>query len=604
MKKALFLCLLFCWPIVGYGEEPKKDSSKNPEPICKEIPQIRDEPNRLEEEKNTPQNLLPEQQKINEYFGKSQQQELRQVLFDAERYEAEGKFSSAKEMWEKYLNIRRSVFGSSSWFSREEKIVREHCSRLDSLTTTDVKILADCEKVIDEVGSLFQSDNPKEATKLIYDAIENSKNIWGENDIEHVGYLRTTFLWFEFFGKYREANDVAEKANDITRNTLGDKHPYYASALSSQAKVKAYFYLEYDSAYKLYEEAYRIMSDAIGENDPVCIDWLVIMGNIQRRNMNFASAQGNLEKAMKAYRTLSETDEKLHARILLGFGDLYADQGYYSKSFNIYSEIKDIFRNHDESLLELCVALSGEASALSWSGENSKAEEVISEGLLANAFSPIPNHVALKGSYYNLAEINCEKKNYTRALEYANQTIKYAERTGGESSPIYAGAIKLRGEVHLKMGRFPDAEADFSKALNLLDTEAKKKSSLCIYLTADIGQLFLKTNKYDEAEIKLLQAKKELLAVLPKNHLKNGEVTGYLAELYLNKKEFPKAEQFALESLDIYEKPLGDRDPQAIAGALEMYLKVLQATSQDAKAKEIEAKLNQVRTEKRQLVSS
>ena len=81
------------------------------------------------------------------------------------------------------------------------------------------------------------------------------------------GQLRTAVAGLYRAGRFEEALPLAKEALDISREVVGEGHPYYATALSEMALLQAEMG-EYAKAEPLFRQAAEIRRKVLGEEHP------------------------------------------------------------------------------------------------------------------------------------------------------------------------------------------------------------------------------------------------------------------------------------------------------------------------------------------------
>ncbi len=115
--------------------------------------------------------------------------------------------------------------------------------------------------------TLYEIGRYDEAEPLYREALEITRETLGARHPEYAGSLNNLAGLLEATGRYAEAEPLYREALEITRETLGDRHPAYATRLNNLAGL-----LEatgrYEEAEPLYREALEVLEAVLGAEHP------------------------------------------------------------------------------------------------------------------------------------------------------------------------------------------------------------------------------------------------------------------------------------------------------------------------------------------------
>ena len=98
-------------------------------------------------------------------------------------------------------------------------------------------------------------------------------------------------------GRYREARTVAAQLVDVQRESLGESHPDYASALSNLG-ILLYQQAELDAAEPLLRQALEVRRAALGEHDPQFASSLNHLADLLQARGDLSGAEPLLRQAL------------------------------------------------------------------------------------------------------------------------------------------------------------------------------------------------------------------------------------------------------------------------------------------------------------------
>lgn len=174
--------------------------------------------------------------------------------------------------------------------------------------------------------------------------------------------------------------------------------------------------------------------------------------------------------------------------------------------------------------------------------------------------------------YTNLANLYFTIGNYEKSLQYQQRALKLAEMRGSKEHQVYC--LSNIGAVHVRQNRLSEAQADFEKALKLVEHYGGDGYMRCSLLL-NIGEVFAKGEKQDKALAHYRDALKHarahsLINEQARAHLaigllmeERGEDPRFLYHVYRGKKLAERIQQDSiqsecLEALQTYFKKQGD----------------------------------------------
>lgn len=153
---------------------------------------------------------------------------------------------------------------------------------------------------------------------------------------------------------------------------------------------------------------------------------------------------------------------------------------------------------------------------------------------------------------------------YEVALEYAEKTLRQAEKEYGKESKYYAATQDLLALLYQQLEDYQKAEPLFlesSKAFKKFFGEGHPHYGLSVF---HLGFLYYQMNRFKEAEENFKLCK----AIYEQNYGIGSQEyalpTYYLAKLYFDEKRFRESERNFLEVLPIYQKEFGEGDKTTI----------------------------------------
>jgi tetratricopeptide (TPR) repeat protein len=165
----------------------------------------------------------------------------------------------------------------------------------------------------------------------------------GRHRLEEAGQLNRQVDQLYQQGKAHEAIPLAQKALEINKQTLGERHPYYATSLNNLALL----YMsqgECAKAEHLYRQALEIRKQILVERHP---DYAASVNNLAalyEAQGEYAKAEHLYRQALQIYKQTFGERHPDYARSLHNLAGLYWSQGEYAKAEPLYRQALQIYK--------------------------------------------------------------------------------------------------------------------------------------------------------------------------------------------------------------------------------------------------------------------
>ncbi len=275
-------------------------------------------------------------------------------------------------------------------------------------------------------------------------------------------------------------------------------------------------------------------------------------GIIMRLGAKAFGLSGNLSKALVLIRTaintisknVGESDNLSECYLILG--DILRDSGKFSEAEKAFRDAESIYRRNDN-----CTgagdALNRLAGILFRMGDF--------DGALSNLLEAVEysrqenNNRKLAYLYGNIGRIYTQLGRLNKACDNISMNIELSKDLNDELE--LARAYLSLGYLRIQQGDYDSAEVSLADALELIKKNKLEREET-IYLTYS-GELLLKMNQLDGADWMLNQAVSRAYKIAPESLLASRPLR-QLAELYIRRKSYRKALQFANKSMVIMKK--------------------------------------------------
>ena len=279
-------------------------------------------------------------------------------------------------------------------------------------------------------------------------------------------------------------------------------------------------------------------------------------GIIMRLGAKAFGLSGNLSKALVLIRTainiisknVGETDNLAESYVVLG--DILRDSGKFPTAEKAFRDAESIYRRND-NFAGAGDALNRLAGILFRKGDF--------DGALGNLLEAVEytrkekNNRKLAYLFGNIGRVYTQLGKLNKACDNISLNIELSRELGDELE--LAKAHLSLGYLNIQRGEFDSAEESLADAFELIKKNKLEREE-AVYLTYS-GELLLKMNQLDGSDWMLNQAISRAYKIAPESLLTARPIR-QLAELYIRRKSYRKALQFANKSMVIMKK-LNDR---------------------------------------------
>lgn len=244
-------------------------------------------------------------------------------------------------------------------------------------------------------------------------------------------------------------NDMTQILNQLDR-LLGEKKLQEAEDFMQEIKQQA---KEEDNA----NTQLQILNEMIG---------------FYRQTSQKEKLLQSIEEAVGLANAMGLEGSRPYATTLLNAATGYRSLGELQRAYLYYNKVEEIYKNdsleHDMLMASLCNNYSLLYQEMK---QFDKAEEYLLKALEIAKENTANFEIAV--TYTNLANTCFAGKNYGKAKEYAHTAIRYFE-SKNYSEPHYCAALSALGMCHFEEGEYEEAEALFSRGMEILENSFGK----------------------------------------------------------------------------------------------------------------------------------
>jgi CHAT domain-containing protein/tetratricopeptide (TPR) repeat protein len=401
-------------------------------------------------------------------------------------------------------------------------------------------------------------------------------------------------------GQHEQAMKLATEVCDLSRQRLGEDHPYFASNLSDLATLYKAM-RDYAAAEPLYRQAMEIRRTILGEEHP---DFAVSLDNLAKLYFemgNYAAAEPLYRQALEIYRVTLGEEHTYFATNLNNLATLYLAIGNYTAAEPLYRQALEIRRTIlGEEHPDFALSLNNLATLYQLMGNYAAAEPLLRQALeirrsslgeehpdfvtclnnLAGLYKAMRDYAAAEPLYRqvleirrtilaedfalslnSLAEVYFEMGNYAAAEPLCRQALEIYRVTLGEEHPYFADSLNSLAMLYHAMGSFAIAEPLYRQALGIRRAILGGEHPDFALSLNNLATLYHLMGNYAAAEPLYRQALEIERTILGEEHPDFALSLNNLATLYQLMGNYAAAEPLCRQALEIRRTILGEEHP-------------------------------------------
>ncbi|MFN8290135.1 MAG: CHAT domain-containing tetratricopeptide repeat protein [Chitinophagaceae bacterium] len=403
---------------------------------------------------------------------------------------------------------------------------------------------------VNNLATLYSEEGEYEKAKtLSLQVLALRKKVPGENHPDYAQALNNLGYVFAALGQTKEAEQYYSAAAETYKRTLGEDHPDYASSINNLAEL----YLtigEYSQSEALYVQAKEIRKRTLGEDHP---DYSQSLNNLAA----FYETAGQYDTAEKLLLESKERtarspgeDHPYYVTALNNLAALYQTLGQYVKAEPLYQQAKEIRKKLlGENHPSYALSLNNLATLYHETGQYAKAIPLYLQAAEIWKRSLGTRHYYYAMVLNNLAAVYEDQKLYAKAEPLYLEARDIRKAVFGENHNDYATSLNNLAGLYANIGQYTRAESLVLQANAIWKRIVKDDNPMIALGMNNLAAIYRKGQlKLKEAEQLYLQAIERRKQQLGENHPLTAETENDLALLYMNLKQFKKAEPLLLTS--------------------------------------------------------
>ncbi|MBD2594474.1 tetratricopeptide repeat protein [Nostoc spongiaeforme FACHB-130] len=426
-----------------------------------------------------------------------------------------------------------------------------------------------CGVMVGVAKDIPQTPTPQQikdvATKIPHLA-EVAKNfIQYVSDEDLICVFTGNAFFYQDQGLYAKAAPWLEQCLEITKERLGESHPFVIISLNNLAALYC-SQNRYSEAKLLVIQALELTRHLLGEENLYFALSLHNLALIYRFQGRYSEAEPLVMQALGLRRNLLGEEDPGVAESLHNLAGLYNSQGKYREAEPFFIQALALRRKLlGEEHPHFVQTLNNLALLYHSQGRYREAEPLFIQALALRRKLLGEEHPHFAQSLNNLALLYYSQGRYSEAELLYIQALALRRKLLGELHLDVANSLKNLANLYNKQGRYSEAETLYIKALTLKRQLLGEEHPDIATTLHDLACLYNRQGKYSEAEPLHIQALVMLQKLLGEEHPDVATSLHNLAYLYYCLGRYSEAEALCSKALDISERHLGANHPQTVA---------------------------------------
>ena len=322
---------------------------------------------------------------------------------------------------------------------------------------------------------------------------------------------------------------------------------------------------ENEKASQCYNECIRIYTLRGEQQSTKVADAYVQLGTIYADNLDYNASMESVKKAIRMYKEKIGPSSVEVGKALLLCGRLNDVSGDYDKMISNYNDSLHIFRESNETDLNVSIALSNLGVAHSRKKEYKEAIEYCKEALRIRKMHT-QNDEDVADSLFNIGNLYDEWEKHQEAVPYLEGSLKlYRSLVGDEDISIANCQVKLV-TIYRHSGDVESAINSFSDALYVCEEVGEDaEEQLLIPIYKGLGECYLSEGDLESALESFASCLKIQKIELGDNCIEMASTCDSIGLIYQKSEKLDEAMQFYKKALQIHEEHYGRISPQCFA---------------------------------------
>jgi non-specific serine/threonine protein kinase/serine/threonine-protein kinase len=307
-------------------------------------------------------------------------------------------------------------------------------------------------------------------------------------------------------GKWEQAEALFGKLLEVRLSSLGEQHPDTLTTMNGLAG--AYLNLgKYAQAIPLLTKAMGGRLRVLGEENRDTLDSMNTLAGVYYKQGDFPKAEALLVRILAVDRRALGEHHPDTLRTMNNLAMIYGNEGKYSERepllVQVLEERRSVLGNdHPETL----VSMSNLAVAYEDSGKYSQAEPLLAAAVEARSRVLGADNPQTLVSMNNLAAMYRDEGRYAEAESLYGRVVESQRRVLGPEHPNTLAAMNGLAQVFLGQGRQTEAEALLTSTLDIRRRVLGSDHPATTSVLESLGEIRLLQDRYADAEVLFREA--------------------------------------------------------------------------------------------------
>jgi eukaryotic-like serine/threonine-protein kinase len=310
---------------------------------------------------------------------------------------------------------------------------------------------------------------------------------------------------------------------------------------------------KFDQAETLLRAALEQRRSVAGPGSADAVESLVALGLLRADRARLDEAEQLVRDGLEKARRLRPPDNAAAAQALLALGQVLQARGGFTESIDVLEQAVKLESGPGPPTPELAAALSALATSHYNSGHFDTAKSLHERALAMHRQLLGDRHPSIAADLLSLADIQQELSYYDEAERLARQALDINRTYYGNDHPQTANNLTALGRALVFEKRYDEGVDALRQALAIRERVYGKVHPLVAETVNELGGVAYMRDQLDEAEAQFQRMIDIYRAVYHGRHnyqIAVGEAN--LAGVYLDRKQYPRAEQLYRDALQLY----------------------------------------------------
>jgi tetratricopeptide (TPR) repeat protein len=370
---------------------------------------------------------------------------------------------------------------------------------------------------------------------------------------------------------------------------------YSSGALRSMARV----YVacgNYEKARPLLERALNFAKNTNVSDKEKCA-CMIDMAYLYKNQGSFAQAETMCLQGLQLQQEVNGQNHPYVAYTLRILSEIYMMQARYREAINTLEQALTIMRKFTlEDDQELAPFKVDMARLLAREGDYEKAESCFKNVIpsIENNFGP--DHLYTAKVYSSVASLYAQQGRYAEAEELIAKALPIEERVYGPYNHLLIPTWLLRSKIYEANGDLLNAKVFLEKSLAVIENQPDSGYMVECDVLSQLGEFYLLSKKYDNAE-DLLQKALKILNAQDNNNELTATVLNNLAKVNVKRGKYSKAQNLCDRALVILENIFDEYHPR-VADVLETLIQLHRQTGDMNEVVSLQQRIEKIRIQK------